>query len=67
MLAKLPNHDENEYLQEAINCARHGFLRAAVVLGRSAAIDRIHRKIELIGFPSFNVMSAKMASEQPAV
>jgi hypothetical protein len=54
--------DESEYLQEAISCAKAGFLRAAVVLGWSAAIDRIHRKIEQLGFARFNSTSAQMAA-----
>ena len=56
--------DEHDYLREAIGCAQKGFLRASLVLGWCAAIDRIHRKIEEIGFPAFNVASAQMASQQ---
>jgi hypothetical protein len=51
-------------MREAIACARAGYLRAAAVLGWSAAIDRIHRRIEEIGFKQFNVASARMASQQ---
>lgn len=54
---------EEAYLQEAIACAKAGFYRAAAVLGWSAAVDRIHRKIEAIGFTQFNVTSAQMASQ----
>jgi hypothetical protein len=64
ILGKLPNQEENDYLEEAVKCARQGFLRAAVVLGWCACIDRIHRKIELVGFPAFNVISSQMASQQ---
>jgi len=63
LFKELPS-DEHAYLKEAIGCAHRGFLRASVVLGWSAAIDRIHRRIEEIGFPTFNVTSAQMASEQ---
>jgi len=56
--------DEDNYLREAIGCAQRGFLRASLVLGWCATIDRIHRKIEEIGFPAFNVASAQMASQQ---
>jgi hypothetical protein len=56
--------DEDNYLREAIGCAQKGFLRASVVLAWSATIDRIHRKIEEIGFPTFNVTSSQMASQQ---
>lgn len=62
--ASLGNPDESEYLREAVSCARSGYLRAAAVLGWSAAIDRVHRKIEVLGFRQFNVTSAQMASQQ---
>ncbi len=64
ILKDLPDPEENEYLQEAISCAQRGFLRAAVVMGWCAAIDRIHRRIEDLGFTKFNVTSAQMASQQ---
>lgn len=63
VLGTLPSQEENEYLKEAVDCARQGFLRAAVVLGWCAAIDRVHHKIEALGFPAFNVASARMASQ----
>jgi hypothetical protein len=63
LLQGLPDPNENKYLQEAINCARHHYYRAAVVLGWCAAIDRIHRTIEKIGFSQFNADSASMASQ----
>jgi hypothetical protein len=56
--------DEDTYLKEATGCALKGFLRASVVLGWCAAISRIHAKIEEIGFETFNVTSAQMASQQ---
>jgi hypothetical protein len=55
---------ENDYLREAIGCAQHGFLKASVILGWSATIDRIHKKIEEIGFSTFNVTSSQMANQQ---
>jgi hypothetical protein len=64
VLGTLPSQEENDYLKEAVDCARQGFLRAGVVLGWCAAIDRVHRKIEALGFTSFNVASAMMASQQ---
>jgi len=63
VLADLPDIEEGEYLKEAVQCAEHGFYRAAVVLGWCAAIDRIHRKVEQLGFRQLNVVSARMASE----
>lgn len=55
--------DESAYLQESISCAKAGYYRAAVVLGWSAAINRIHRKIEAVGFSKYNVISAQMTSQ----
>lgn len=62
-LARIAPSDEGDYFKEALSCARHGYLRAATVMGWCTAIDRIHRKIEEIGFPRFNVTSAQMASQ----
>jgi hypothetical protein len=41
-VASLSDPGESEYFQEALNCAKAGFLRAAAVMGWCAAIDRIH-------------------------
>ena len=64
ILKDLPDPEENEYLKEATNCAQRGFLRASVVLGWCATIDRIHRRIEDIGFTKFNVTSVQMAGQE---
>lgn len=58
--AELTNPDESAYLAEAIACAKQGHQRAAVVLGWSAAIDRIHRVLEHRGLDKFNTMSRQM-------
>lgn len=63
ILKDLPIPSENEYLKEAIECARHNYYRAAVVLGWCATIDRIHHVIEKEGFQKFNVTSSTMASQ----
>jgi len=63
MLAGLPSPEEDVYLGEAVACAEHGFLRAAIVLGWCAAIDRIHHKIEQTGFDKFNTASSTMATK----
>lgn len=63
ILEGLPSTAENEYLREAVECARHDFYRAAVVLGWCATIDRIHHVIQKEGFAKFNVKSAEMASQ----
>ena len=62
-VASLSDVDESAYFKEALDCADHGFLRAAAVMGWSAAIDRIHRKIDQIGFTTFNTVSVQMAAQ----
>lgn len=62
-LAKIAPSEEGDYFVEALSCARAGYFRAATVMGWCTAIDRIHRKVEEIGFVSFNITSARMASE----
>lgn len=63
ILGGLPNQEEDEYLKEAINCAKNGFYRASVVLGWCATIDRIHRIIEKNGFVKFNSTSSSISSQ----
>lgn len=58
--ANLSSAEEGEYLAEAIACAKAGHLRAAAVLGWSAAIDRVHRVLECNGLDKFNSMSQQM-------
>ena len=64
ILGNLPDQGENEYLAEAIGCAQRGFFRAAVVLGWCATIDRIHKRIEDVGFIKFNMTSAQMTNQK---
>lgn len=54
------SHAESDYLAEAVACAKNGHLRAAAVLGWSAAVDRIHRVLEHKGLDKFNAMSHQM-------
>lgn len=64
ILSGLPDPEEDAYLAEAIDCARHKCLRGAIVLGWSAAIDRIHRAITTGGLNRFNDTSLLM-TQQP--
>ena len=64
LLKDLPDEKESTYLEEAIACSKHNYLRAAAILGWCAAIDRIHRIIEKEGFAKFNITSADMASQK---
>jgi hypothetical protein len=62
VLADLADPEESEYLAEASAAAKAGLFRAAAVLGWCAAIDRVHRRLEDLGFMAFNVRSAEMTS-----
>jgi len=59
-IMNLATDEEREYLQEAHACARTGCLRAALVLGWSAATHRMQKTIEKMGFSKFNKKSLEM-------
>jgi hypothetical protein len=63
ILKEVLSPEENDYVREAVRCAHAGLNRAAAVLGWCACIDRIHRKIDEIGFAKFNIASSRMASQ----
>jgi hypothetical protein len=52
--------EEKEYLSEALGCAANGFFRASTVLAWSAAVHRMHKAIEKLGFSEFNKKSEEM-------
>ena len=54
ILKKIPDRDDNEFLQEAMGCWKDGYLKGTTVLLWCAAIDRIHKVIEKCGFDKFN-------------
>jgi len=58
----LENVDDKErvYLTEAIGCANYGFFRAAVVLGWSAAVHRMHKIVQKRGFNEFSKQSKEL-------
>jgi hypothetical protein len=71
VLSKFPSLDtvlsnavglEVDYLTEAIECARLGKRRAAVILGWCAAVDRLHLCVEKEGFAKFNSASVQMSA-----
>jgi len=62
LLADVKDQEQNIYLEEAVDCAKLSFFRAAIVLGWCAAIHQIHKTIEKLGFTQFNIASTKMAS-----
>jgi hypothetical protein len=63
LVAGLSNPDESEYLKEAIDSANAGFHRAAIVLGWCAAIDRIQKRIQALGFAKFNATSTAIKAQ----
>jgi len=62
LFADLASPDEDAYMKEAVACASHQLYRGAAVLGWCAAIDRIHRVVEKVGFAKFNSTSQSMAA-----
>ena len=52
--------EEKSYLEEALGCAGNGFFRASVVLGWCAAVHRMHKTVERLGFDEFNKKSDEM-------
>jgi len=52
--------EEKDYLDEALGCASRGFFRASIVLGWSAAVHRMHKTVEKLGFDEFNKKSDEM-------
>lgn len=54
------SEQERDYLQESIGCANHGYLRASVILAWSAAVHRMHKVVERLGFEEFNKKSEEM-------
>jgi hypothetical protein len=63
-IAAIVDPAESDYFRESLECAKGGHLRAATVMAWCAAIDRIHRAIEQIGFDKFNTMSVQMTAQQ---
>lgn len=51
------NEFEQDYLTEAIGCARNNFLRASIVLAWNASVHRMQRVVESVGFDTFNADS----------
>ena len=60
IIGDVEDDNEADYLREGIDCAAHGNLRASVVIGWCAAVDRIQRTVEAEGFGKFNAASAKL-------
>jgi len=65
-LANLPNilenvtEEEKEYLNEALGCAKNGYLRASMILVWCAAVNRMHKTVEKLGIAEFNKKSQEM-------
>jgi len=52
--------EERDYLDEAVGCAKENYLRAATILTWCAAVHRMHKVIEKIGFDVFSAKSLEM-------
>ena len=63
LLNRVTDDAENEYLKEALGCWESGYLKGATVLLWCAAIDRIHKVIQKVGFERFNNASKQMKSQ----
>lgn len=63
LVPNLPDPDESDYLKEAIDCANNGFRRASLVMGWCALIDRLQKKIVLIGLANFNHASVQLKNQ----
>jgi hypothetical protein len=63
LIDQIPEEDVSEYLAEAASCAEAGYLRAAIVLGWCAAIDRVQRKLLSVDLDKFNRASADMKKQ----
>lgn len=55
---------EIDYLTEAIECAKLGKLRASIILGWCAAVNRLHLYVRQEGFAKFNQASTRMQAIQ---
>jgi hypothetical protein len=56
--------EEKPLMKEAIDCAKSGYLRATVILGWAAAINRLHKVVENFGYDKFNKMAEEMNKSQ---
>lgn len=63
LVAGLTDPGESDYLKEAVDCANAQFKKAAIVMGWCAGIDRIQKKIQMIGFGKFNATSTTMKNQ----
>lgn len=63
IIPTLPNPNESQYLQEAIECAASGHRRAAIVMGWCCVINRIQREIMSIGFAKLNSTSTNLKNQ----
>jgi hypothetical protein len=63
LVSGLADPEESEYLKEAIDCANSNFKKAAIVMGWCAAIDRIQKKIQVLGLATFSKMSSLMKQQ----
>jgi hypothetical protein len=63
ILARVPDEQASEYLAEAAQCAQAQRVRAAIVMGWCAVVDRFQRKIVMMGLEKFNAASKQLKSQ----
>lgn len=60
----LADPEESDYLREAIDCANTGFRRASVVMGWCVVIDKIQKRILVLGLEKFNNASRTIKNQK---
>jgi hypothetical protein len=63
VLNNMADIEESKYLKEAIDCALSGFLRASIVIGWCAAIDKLQKHVINIGYDKINNESTRMKNK----
>jgi hypothetical protein len=63
LLTFIKQIDETNYLREAIQTAQATHYRAAVLMGWSAATDRLRRRVQKAGFARFNASIERVRQE----
>lgn len=64
LVPDLADPDESDYLREAVECANNGHKRAAIVMGWCAVVDKMQKKLVLVGLEAFNKASTKLKNQK---
>jgi hypothetical protein len=63
LVSRVLDPAERSFIVESITCINHSAPRAAIVLGWCAAVHRMRRKVEALGFPAFNAASTQLKNQ----